>query len=61
MFLAVFFGWIGIHKFYLGNSRVGVFYLLFCWTLLPMIISLFEGFGYLFMGDDTFDGKYNQT
>jgi len=28
--LTLFFGGIGIHKFYLGQSIQGVFYILFC-------------------------------
>lgn len=41
--LAIFLGGIGAHKFYAGHFGQGVVYLLFCWTLIPLIIGFFEG------------------
>ena len=40
--LAVFLGGVGAHKFYLGQSGLGVLYLVFCWTFIPSIIALGE-------------------
>lgn len=40
--LALFFGWVGFHKFYVGKPGLGIIYLLFCPTLIPFIISLIE-------------------
>jgi len=37
----------GFHKFYLGETKVGLLYLFFCWTFIPVIIQLIE---VLFMG-----------
>lgn len=45
--LAVLFGGIGLHKFYLGKSGQGIIYLLFCWTFIPAILGLLEGVLYL--------------
>ncbi len=42
--LALFLGGLGAHKFYLGQTGLGIFYLLFCWTYIPSIIALFEAF-----------------
>jgi len=42
--LDFFLGGIGIHKFYLGNTTAGIFYLLFCWTSIPGIIAFVELF-----------------
>jgi len=42
--LALFGGWIGAHKFYLGQTGMGILYLLFCWTYIPLIVSVFEAF-----------------
>ncbi len=53
--LALFLGGIGIHKFYLGQTVIGVIYLIFCWTMIPGIIAFFEAF--VIAGQV---GKYNQ-
>lgn len=37
-------GPIGGHRFYLGQAGLGVLYLLFCWTLIPLIIAVVECF-----------------
>jgi TM2 domain-containing membrane protein YozV len=57
--LALFLGGIGIHKFYLGRTLAGVLYLLFCWTLIPALIGLFECIGFLVMSQANFDREYN--
>jgi TM2 domain-containing membrane protein YozV len=41
--LAIFLGGIGVHKFYAGQTGLGILYLLFCWTFVPEIIGLIEG------------------
>ena len=56
--LAIFLGDFGIHKFYLGQVGMGILYLLFCWTIIPGILGIFEGVHYLFMKDDVFKAKY---
>lgn len=40
--LAVFFGWFGVHRFYLGDIGLGILYLLFSWTFIPYFVSLIE-------------------
>lgn len=40
--LCLFFGGIGLHKFYAGHVVLGVLYLLFCWTFIPSIIAFIE-------------------
>lgn len=57
--LTFFLGGIGIHKFYLGQSLQGILYLLFCWTLIPSILALFQFFGLILMSDHAFNLKYN--
>lgn len=42
--LALFLGNLGIHKFYLGETGLGILYLLFCWTGIPGIVAFFEAF-----------------
>lgn len=57
--LALIFGGIGVHKFYLGQPIVGLLYILTCWTFIPMVVSFFEGLGYLLTSQNAFDMKYN--
>ncbi len=56
--LALFFGSLGIHRFYLGQWW-GIFYILFCWTFIPAIIAGIEGIVFLCSDDESFDRKYN--
>lgn len=47
LLLAVFLGGIGVHDFYVGKPVTGVIKLAFCWTGIPVIISLFNIIGAL--------------
>lgn len=55
--LAIFLGFLGIHKFYLGKIGQGILYLLFCWTYIPAIIGFLEGIIYLLSNDHNFQVK----
>lgn len=57
--LAWFFGFIGIHKFYLGNNTAGVMYFLFSWTFIPAVLSFFDCIGLLLTSEENFNRKYN--
>lgn len=50
--LALFLGGLGIHRMYLGNWGLGILYLLFCWTGIPMIIAVAEAIVIGFRDDD---------
>lgn len=56
--LAMFFGGIGVHKFYLGRGGMGVVYLLFCWTFIPAIVAFIEALILFGMSEDDFARKY---
>jgi len=56
--LALFLGGFGIHKFYLDQVFWGILYLLFCWTFIPAIISLFEVIILLFMNESEFNRRF---
>lgn len=58
-FLALFLGGLGIHKFYLGKPKQGVFYLLFFWTFIPAILAFIDAIRYLTMDDEAFEAKYS--
>ncbi|MDE8348462.1 MAG: NINE protein [Acidocella sp.] len=56
---AFFLGGFGVHKFYLGQVKWGLAYLLFCWTLIPAIVAFIEAILYLTMSDEAFAAKYH--
>ncbi len=45
--LAFFFGSVGLHKFYMGEYKTGLLYVLFCWTGIPGTIAFYEGAKYM--------------
>lgn len=49
----------GLHKFYLGQPRWGLVYLLLSWTPIPHISCAIEGIWYLFQNEDEFDRNFN--
>jgi len=55
---ALLLGSFGAHKFYMGDTGLGILYLLFFWTAIPGIIGLIEGIIYLAMSDQEFVRKY---
>lgn len=59
--LCFFGGWLGIHKFYLGQNVAGILYLLFFWTCIPSLIAFVDFFILVFMPDTEFNTKYNQV
>jgi hypothetical protein len=58
--LAFFFGWFGVHKFYLGQTGWGITYLIFFWTFVPAIVAFIEFIMLIAMSDEKFDLKYGQ-
>jgi len=59
--LALFLGGLGIHKFYLGQSGVGIVYLLFCWTLIPSLLALIDFIALMTMSDSSFNQTYGYS
>lgn len=60
-FLAIFLGMFGVQKFYLGKYKIGIIYLILGFTgIIGLIelISLIEGFIYLFTPEEKFIEKY---
>ncbi len=59
--LCFFLGAFGIHRFYLGQTGLGILYLVFCWTFVPAFIALIDFIGFLLMSEEAFNQKYNLT
>ncbi|MDN5842594.1 MAG: TM2 domain-containing protein [Alcaligenaceae bacterium] len=54
--LAVFLGWLGGHRFYLGQVGWGIVYLVIFYVFAPLavILGLIDAIRYLFMDEETF-------
>lgn len=57
--LALFLGGLGVHHFYLGQTGLGILYLLFFWTFIPAMVAFVEALVFFFSSDASFDAKYN--
>lgn len=57
--LAFFLGGLGVHRFYLGQIILGIFFLIFSWTLIPTFIGFIDFIIFLAMSKEKFDWKYN--
>lgn len=55
---ALLLGSFGAHKFYMGDTGLGVLYLLFCWTGIPGVVGIIEGILYLTKSDQEFAAQY---
>jgi len=56
--LSLFFGWCGIHRFYLGHKKMAYWYLLFFWTAIPLAVSVLEAFYFIAMTESNFQKRY---
>ncbi|MFA5662613.1 TM2 domain-containing protein [Castellaniella sp.] len=54
--LAVLLGWLGIHRFYLGQVGWGLLYMFLAWIFMPLsaLLGLIDAVRYVFMDEDTF-------
>lgn len=59
--LGIFLGAFGVHRFYLGQPIIGLFYLFFCWTFVTALSGFVEGLMFLAMGEERFNRKYNKA
>jgi len=56
--LAIFLGGFGVHKFYLGDTKLGVVYLVFFWTFIPAVIGFIEGLIWLTQSNEAWMARY---
>lgn len=58
--LSLIFGGIGIQKFYLGQTKRGILYVLFCWTGIPYLLCIVDLIRFIFMSEKDFNLTYNK-
>ena len=58
--LSLLLGGIGIQKFYLGQAKRGLLYVLFFWTGIPYLLCIVDLLKFIFMSDKSFNLKYNK-
>jgi TM2 domain-containing membrane protein YozV len=56
--LCLLLGFFGAHRFYLHQNSTGLAYLLFCWTLVPVLFSLIDAIFLAQMTDEEFQEEY---
>lgn len=52
--IAILFGGLGLHKFYMGKYGTGIIYAALCWTFIPVLIAVMEGVHYLSESEEQF-------
>jgi TM2 domain-containing protein len=52
--LAFMGGMFGLHHFYLGNHRKGIWSCIFCWTLVPFVLGLVDSVRFALLDDAQF-------
>ena len=57
--LAFCLGGLGVHRFYLNQTGLGIVYLIFCWTFIPAIVGFIDFIIWISMTDEKFNQKYN--
>ena len=57
--LAFFLGSFGVHKFYLGQKKWGIAYLVCCWTRVPGVLGMVEAIIIMIQSKEKFAQKYN--
>jgi TM2 domain-containing membrane protein YozV len=56
--LAILLGGLGIHHFYLGNSKMGIIYIALACVGVSPILGLIDGIMYLTKPEDVFQRCY---
>ncbi|MDZ4682347.1 MAG: NINE protein [Saprospiraceae bacterium] len=58
-FLALFTGYLGVHRFYLGQVGMGILYFLLMFTGISFVLGIIDAIVFFTMDQDRFDIKYN--
>ena len=57
--LALFLGWLGLHRFYLGQIGLGIVYCLLIASGISFLLGLIDAIAFFVMDKEVFDQKYN--
>jgi TM2 domain-containing membrane protein YozV len=58
--LALAFGYLGLHRFYLRQNGLGILYVALALTGISLILGLIDAIAFFFMSYDRFNKKYNK-
>ena len=58
--LALAFGYLGLHRFYLRQNGLGILYIALALTGISFLLGLFDAVAFLTMSYDRFNKKYNK-
>lgn len=57
--LSLFLGWAGVHRFYLGQTGLGILYFFLMFFGVSFILGLIDAIVFFAMDDEEFNRKYN--
>lgn len=57
--LALFGGWAGIHRFYLGQTGLGILYFMLMFVGVSFVLGLIDAVVFFGMSEEEFNRKYN--
>ena len=60
IWFSILLGGLGIHKFYLGQHLKGTLYLVFSWTLVPVIVGWVDAMRTFKMSAFSFEQRYSR-